>query len=95
MLPETGASTICAPSSATRAASDRLASGVTVLISTYSFPGERPARIPSGPSVTAESAATFVTMLKTISARSATSRGDSASTSPASTSGAAFSRVRL
>ena len=51
--------------------------------------------IPSAPSVTARTAAVFVTIVKTTSLRSATSRGVSAQRAPASSSGSAFSRVRF
>src|SRR5438128_6480080 len=51
--------------------------------------------IPSGPSVTAFTAAVFVTIVKTISLAAATSRGVSAQRAPASRRGAAFSRVRF
>ena len=51
--------------------------------------------MPSSPSVTAFTAAVFVTIVKTISLRSATSRGVSAQTAPAASSGSAFSRVRF
>jgi len=64
-------------------------------MSTYVFSGPRPAKIPSAPSVIAASAAEFVTIEKTTSARSATSRGESQRTSPASASACAFARVRL
>ena len=51
--------------------------------------------MPSGPSVTACTAAVFVTIVKTMSLHSATSRGVSAHAMPASSSGCAFSRVRF
>src|SRR3954470_983882 len=51
--------------------------------------------MPSSPPVTACTAAVFVTMVKTMSLRSATSRGLSAHCAPASSSGSAFSRVRF
>src|SRR5690348_5694503 len=51
--------------------------------------------MPSGPSVTACTASVFVTMVKTNSLRSATSRGLSAQRAPAASSGSAFSRVRF
>ena len=48
--------------------------------------------MPSGPSDTACTAAVFVTIVKTMSLRSATSRGLSAQRAPAASSGSAFSR---
>ena len=51
--------------------------------------------MPSGPSVTAFTASVFVTIVKTISLRSATSRALSAQLAPASSSGFAFSGVRF
>ena len=75
MLPETGASSISAPSERTCAATSRLFRGLTVLMSRYTFPGPSPARIPSGPEAIASSAASSVTMLKITSAGAATSRG--------------------
>src|SRR5918911_1073952 len=51
--------------------------------------------IPSAPSVTARTAAVFVTIVKTTSAASATSRGLSAHRMPASSSHCAFSSVRF
>ena len=94
-LPETGASTMCAPRPDTRPASSRVSSGLAVDMSMYTFRGARPARIPSGPSVTALTAAVFVTIVKTISLRSATSRGVSPQPMPASSNHPAFSFVRF
>src|SRR5712691_9926753 len=51
-LPDTGASSIAAPRSFTRCARSRLTCGLTVLMSTQTFPAARPARIPSGPDAT-------------------------------------------
>src|SRR5882672_1424697 len=51
--------------------------------------------MPSGPPVTAFTAAVFVTIVKVISLSAATSRGLSAQRAPASSSGSAFSRVRF
>src|SRR5919197_6700611 len=51
--------------------------------------------MPSGPLQTARTAAVFVTMLKTTSLASATSRGLSAQRAPASSSQSALSRVRF
>jgi len=51
--------------------------------------------MPSAPSVTARTAAVFVTIVNTTSVRSATSRGLSAQRAPESSSGSAFSRVRF
>ena len=90
-LPETGASSIAAPSARARSASAVLASGLTVLMSTQIFPAASPASRPSGPAAIASSAASSVTMLKTTSAVSATSRGVSRQTRPSSSSGAALS----
>jgi hypothetical protein len=74
-LPDNGASSIAAPSSRTRPESSTLASGLTVLMSTYSLPGLSAARIPSGPSLMSFSALSSVTMLNVTSAAAATSRG--------------------
>src|SRR5918994_1881237 len=81
-LPETGASSICAPVSATRSASRRLAAASIVLMSAYTFPAPSPARIPSGPDATSSTAAVSVTIERTTSAPSATSRGVPATTIP-------------
>src|SRR5438874_951636 len=51
--------------------------------------------MPSGPPVTAWTASVFVTIVKTISLWSATSRGLAAQRAPAASSGSAFSRVRF
>ena len=54
-----------------------------------------PASSPSGPSVTARSAAAFVTMVKVTSEAAATAFGESANLMPLSISHCAFERVRL
>jgi hypothetical protein len=94
-LPETGASSSAPPRPATAAASRSITAGLTVLISTRIAPGRQPASRPSGGRVTASSAVSSVTMVKTISPRSATSRGDPVSVMPARTRSAAFAAVRL
>ena len=75
-LPETGASTMSAPFSRTLAASARLTAGLTVLMSMWNFPVEKPASNPSGPSVIAVRAVAFVTIVKVTSAFWATARGE-------------------
>ncbi len=94
-LPETGASIMSAPFSRTFAASARLTSGLTVLISMWNFPDEIPASNPSAPSVTAASAAAFVTIVKVMSEANATAFGESANFIPRSINHCAFERVRL
>src|SRR5215472_3273278 len=94
-LPETGASTRSLPSARTFAAKSRLTAGLTVLISTKSFPGPAPASIPSGPFITAASATEFVTIEKVTSDASTTARGESAHFIPFFSSHSAFERVRL
>jgi hypothetical protein len=64
-------------------------------MSTMTASGRRPARSPLAPSLTASSASGSVTMMNTMSAAEATSRGESASRSPASTSQRALLAVRL
>src|SRR4051812_1521321 len=93
-LPDTGASSIAAPRAFTRSATARLAWGLTVLMSTQSFPAPRPARIPSGPDATLSSTPSSGTEVKTTSAASATSRGVSRQPSPWSTRPCACSRWR-
>src|ERR1700687_2394544 len=94
-LPETGESTMSPPFSRTLAAISRLYAGLTVLISTKILPGFTAASIPSGPFITAPSAAEFVTMENVTSAASTTARGESAQFMPFLTSHSAFERVRL
>src|SRR3989442_9252956 len=94
-LPDTGASTMSAPFSRTWAATARLTAGLTVLMSTTTFPGLSPASNPSRPSATASSDLESVTMMKITSAASATARGESLHFIPVSTSHCAFERVRL
>ena len=84
-LPETGASSMAAPSARTRSASSRLARGLTVLMSTQIFPAARPARIPSGPEATASSTPSSGSEVNTMSAASATSRGVSRHCRPSCT----------
>ncbi len=93
--PETGASTMSAPAARVFSASSRLTAGATVDMSTQTPPGARPARMPSGPSATARTAATFVTMEKTTSPAAAAARGLGSRIRPSSTSVTAFSFVRL
>ena len=94
-LPETGAASIAAPVPATRPARSRLLPGLIVLTSTYTLPACRPARIPSGPPVTAASASPSVTMLTMTSAASVTCRGVSHHRRPRPISGSAFALVRF
>jgi len=74
-LPETGASSICAPRSRTSPARLREAAGLTVLMSTSTFPGPRPVSTPWGPSTTCSSALVFVTITNTTRLSSAAWRG--------------------
>ncbi len=94
-LPETGESTMSPPFSRTLAATSRLYAGLTVLISTKILPGVTPASIPSGPCITAPSAAEFVTIENAKSDAATTARGESAHFIPFLTSHSAFDRVRL
>ena len=94
-LPETGASTIIAPASATRAASRRLASGEIVDMSAQTAPGPRPAMIPSSPVATSSTAAVSVTIERTTSAPDAQSRGLVATLSPRAASASALAGVRF
>src|SRR5262249_13641784 len=93
--PEIGASSILAPSASTSTASVREFAGEPVVMSMRAFPAVSPARMPSGPRVTASSAFVSVTIANTTSARSATSRGESARIIPSSTSHCALSGVRF
>src|SRR5271165_566594 len=63
-LPETGASTMSAPTARTFAASARLTAGLTVLMSINVLPALNPASNPSGPSLIEAIAAALVTMAK-------------------------------
>ena len=94
-LPETGASTMSAPFSRTRAARARLTAGLTVLMSTRTLPALNPASMPSGPSNTCSSAAELVTIDSVTSAAAQTARGESAHFMPRSISRCAFDLVRL
>src|ERR1700685_1526766 len=94
-LPETGESTMSAPSSRTFVANVRLALGLIVLMSMKIFPAPKPASSPSAPSVIAVTAAVLVTIAKVKSELSATARGESAHFIPLSISRCAFARVRL
>jgi hypothetical protein len=85
-LPDTGASSIAAPSARARSAISRLAAGLTVLMSAQIFPAARPARIPSAPEATASSTPSSGREVKTMSAASATSRGLSRHCRPSSMS---------
>src|ERR1700675_3970389 len=94
-LPDTGASTMSPPFSRIFPAISRLNAGLTVLISTNNFPGVAAAIIPSGPFITAPSAAEFVTIEKITSDSATTARGVSAHFIPFLISHSAFERVRL
>ncbi|MNC88294.1 hypothetical protein D3C83_40950 [compost metagenome] len=86
---------MAAPRARTCAETARLASGLTVLMSTTTLPGPSPASRPSGPSTTALSAFVSVTMTKVTSAAAATARGVSPHCMPLSSSHWAFAFVRL
>src|SRR5271167_4932209 len=94
-LPDTGASIMSAPFSRTFAASARLTSGLTVLMSMWNLPAPIPASDPSGPSVTAASAAAFVTIVNVTSDAAAAPLGESAKFIPLSINHCALERVRL
>src|SRR6266511_420364 len=79
---DTGASSIHASFARTRAASSRLAWGLTVLTSIQVLPAASPARIPSGSDATSSSTRSSGTEVKRASAASATSRGVSHHCSP-------------
>ena len=95
VLPEIGVSSIAAPRAVTASPSSRVMAGLTVLISAQTAPRPSPATIPPGPSATARSAVSSVTMLKTTAAPSAAARGVAASFRPAASSARALSAVRL
>src|SRR5579863_6552365 len=84
-----------APFSRALAATLRLYWGLTVLISIRNFPGATALRIPSGPSMIAASAFSFVTIEKVKSAEAHTARGESAHFIPRSIKRCALARVRL
>src|SRR5579863_7485610 len=84
-----------APFSRALAATLRLYWGLTVLISIRNFPGATALRIPSGPSMIAASAFSFVTIEKVKSADAHTARGESAHFIPRSIKRCALARVRL
>src|SRR5713226_1629879 len=94
-LPETGESTMSPPFSLTLPATSRLYAGLTVLMSAKILPGAAPASIPSGPFITAPSAAEFVTIENAKSEAATTARAESAHFIPFLTSHSAFDRVRL
>ena len=95
-LPETGASRMPAPRARTAGATDRIVSGSTVLMSTATEPGRRPAATPSGPSYSSRTAASSATIEMTTSARDAASAGVAATLAPIRSARAvARSGVRL
>ena len=73
----------------------RIASGPTVDISITVVEAPAPAAMPSGPSVTARSAAGSDTTVTTASARRAASAGLAAGGAPRDTRSSAFSGVRF
>src|SRR5438445_670166 len=95
--PETGASSVrnSGRFAAARFANSRVAAGEIVLMSIASKPSCAPAAMPSGPKVTVSTSGELVTMVMTMSLRSATSRGVRMTVAPASPSGFARSRVRF
>ena len=95
MLPETGASSMTPPAAATSLASEALAAGSMVLISTMTAPGCSPSSSPPGPEITSCTAAVSVTMEKITSAARATSAAELSSTSPLATSSPDFPGVRF
>src|SRR5919197_2072519 len=95
--PETGASSMrkggrfaCA-----RRAMSLVAAGLIVLMSTRRRPSCAPDATPSGSNTTASTSGVFVTIVTTMSLRSATSRGVFTTLAPASPSGLARSSVRF
>src|SRR5689334_2289256 len=93
--PETGASTIPIPRSASRAAMSAVADGDTVEQSTTRPPLARPSATPPGPSSTCSRSGVSETQVKTASAACAASAGDAARSAPSAASGSSRSRVRL
>src|SRR5690242_15096495 len=93
--PDTGASSVAKPFAFARSAKSRLAAGEMLLMSTTSNPGWAPSAMPSGPKVTASTSGAFVTIVTTMSERSATSRGVLLTVAPSASSGLARDSVRL
>ena len=95
--PVTGASSMPIPASASRSPMASVCSGAIVVMSTNSVPGRAPCTAPSGsPSSTCSTCGPSTTIEKTISLRSATSRGVAATFPPCSAAHAsAVARVRL
>ena len=96
VLPDTGASRIPASRARTAPATDRIASGRTVLQSTATEPARIPAATPSGPSYSARTASSSATIEIVTSAVAAASAGVAATVAPIrSASAAAGSGERL
>src|SRR5260221_6333812 len=93
--PETGASSVLKPFAAARSAMSRDATGEMLLMSTTSSPSCVPSAMPAGPNVTASTSGAFVTIVTTMSERSATSRGVVTTVAPRSFSESARASVRL
>src|SRR5258707_259545 len=93
--PDTGASRVVKPFSFARSANARDATGEMLLMSMTRSPGCAPAAMPSGPNVTVSTSGAFVTIVTTMSERSATSRGVLATVAPSAFSASAFASVRF
>src|SRR5690348_14713800 len=93
--PDTGASTMPMPRSASFAAIAAVAEGETVEQSTTTPPDPSPSATPPGPSSTCSRSGVSDTHTSTASAFAAASAGDAARAAPASASGSSRSRVRL
>src|SRR2546425_5248430 len=95
--PDTGASSVRNGGRfvAARFARSRVAAGLMVLMSIASSPSWAPLAMPSGPNMTASTSGVLVTIVTTMSLRSATSRGVRTAVAPASASGFARSIVRF
>ena len=93
--PLTGASSMPQPRPSTRAQSSRATMGSMELMSTTTFPGVSPSRMPSGPQRTDRTSGESGSIVMTTSQRSATSRGDRPASAPSWTSAATAARERL
>ncbi len=93
--PDTGASSMATPASASRLAIRRVARGLIVDMSTTSDPGLAPWITPSGPSSTASTSGVSLTQTNTTSVLAASPAGLAAVAAPASANGCIRSGVRL
>src|SRR6266536_2786105 len=93
--PDTGASSMATPCSASRAAMRRVACGLIVDMSTTREPGLAPCTTPPSPSSTCSTSGVSLTQTSTTSLEAASSAGLPAVAAPASASGCIRSGVRL